>query len=182
MEHGAGGHGARGLSLAIRRSTPQGAPVWTRLLEWGLVALILATLIGVFTRQTREMQGQAELAAVRATLGSLRTALVIDHLQRAATGTRGNALTPRNPFKLLKQRPLNYWEVLTAHGQSKAPPGHWFFDAACDCVGYIPSDPRWLDHFNDGDIVWFKLSDQERAAPMDLVPKATYTWQKLLLK
>lgn len=145
------------------------------------MALILLALVGLYTRQTREMRGQTELAAVRSTLAALRTALVIDHLQRTVAGVRASRVVVRNPFDLLQQRPHNYWDASAGQGQGKAPPGHWVFDAACDCVGYVPSDPRWLDHFSDEGVVWFKVVGDGHTTPLELVAKDAYAWESLSL-
>lgn len=165
----------------MHRTQPRELPTWSRLIEWSIVALILVALVGLYTRQTRDMRGQTELAAVRSTLGALRTALVIDHLRKTVAGVQANKGGARNPFELLQQHPQNYWDASAGRGQAKAPPGHWVFDGACDCVGYVPSDPRWLDHFNDEGIVWFKVTGDGRTGPLELTAKEAYAWQNLSL-
>ena len=61
------------------RSAPQPAPFWSvRIVEWSLLAAVIVLLVLLFARQVRVIQGQGELAAVKSTLGALRTALVLD--------------------------------------------------------------------------------------------------------
>ena len=55
-------------------------------MEWGLLTLVIVVLIVVLGREIRQVRGQAERAAIQTTLGVLRTALVVAHLE-AAVGT-----------------------------------------------------------------------------------------------
>ena len=84
------------------RSAPQPAPFWSvRIVEWSLLAAVIVLLVLLFARQVRVIQGQGELAAVKSTLGALRTALVLDHLrQNVQSGKAPVGFTQRNPFEL----------------------------------------------------------------------------------
>ena len=74
-----------------------------------MVAAVILVLAVVFVRHMRAVQGQSEQAAVRTTLGALRTALVIEHLQHSLAANGGLSATsePRSPFDLLQYRPAN---------------------------------------------------------------------------
>ena len=80
-----------------------------RLVEWSILVIVVLLLAGIFGQQVRTVQAQAELAAVRSTLGALRTALVIDHMiATIRTGGPSVASPQRNPFLLMDPVPANY--------------------------------------------------------------------------
>ena len=90
-------------------------PVWsTRWVEWGLLALCIAVVMGVLWRYGQQVRAQSERAAVQSTLGALRTALVLDYVhsmipassKAKAVATTSAALP--NPFDLLQQPAANY--------------------------------------------------------------------------
>ncbi len=153
------------------------APLSRRsLVEWLLLALVIVVLLLLFTREVRVVQGQAERAAVKATLGALRTALVLDHLQRqVARGKSSVALTQHNPFKLLQRRPLNYRGERSAAQALAAPPGSWVFDPLCTCVGYVPIYAQWFDSPSGELMAWYQITGAP--GPLQLVAKEAYGWQ-----
>ncbi len=116
--------------MTIDRTAPQPAPLWTvRMLEWSLLAAVVAVLVLLFAGEVRVTKGQGELAAVKSTLGALRTALVIDHLQKKVmAGSSPVAQAQRNPFELLQRQPANYAGEVTPAQAVAAPPGSWVFD------------------------------------------------------
>jgi hypothetical protein len=90
--------------MVINRSPPRHMPLWgVKIVEWTLLLSVVFVLVWVFARQVQVLQGQAELEAVRSTLGALRTALVIDHLKQKIAG-KDSAASRRtsNPFELLQ--------------------------------------------------------------------------------
>lgn len=157
-------------------------PSWSRLLEWSLVVGVIVVLGLVFARQVRVLQGQGELAAVRSTLGALRTALVIDHLQRQVSAGRSPVVdVQRNPFKLLERPPGNYRGVFEAAelAVAPAPAGSWVFDADCDCVGYTPLYAQWFVSPSGDAMAWYRLSGEP--GPSQLTAKEAYVWQDEVL-
>jgi hypothetical protein len=144
--------------------------------EWSLLVVLILVLMGVFGQQIRAVQGQAERAAIKTTLGALRTALVIDHLQSAA-GQKGKTVASpqRNPFLLLDHLPANYAGVLGNPKADAAPAGNWVFDAYCNCIGYGPMYPYALETGGDDRVLWFRVSAQ--AGPLTIAPMHTYRWQ-----
>lgn len=172
-----------------------------RTIEWGLLLLLLLAVALVFARKVREVQGLAELAAVRSTLGALRTALVIDHLQQAIRAAESDALptapvaptaaavasapavlaaapgTARaNPFLLLQREPPNYAGVMRA---ARAPyemaPGNWMFDPVCVCIGYLPIYGEWLQAPSGDSMLWLQVSPPP--GPLMLRLREAYRWQ-----
>lgn len=151
-----------------------------RMAEWALLALLIALVTVLMSRQAATVRGQAELASVKATLGGLRIAFVID--QVGLSRTRPNA--PRNerqsnPFELLESRPLNYFGDTTTVDFTTVPPGSWVFDAVCDCVGYVPMDPQWLFAPGGQAVAWFQVTGTQ--GPLQLQAREAYLWQGQLI-
>jgi hypothetical protein len=147
-----------------------------RLVEWSLVALLIMALVLVFMHQARAVQRQAELAAVRTTLGALRTAFVMQHLQLAsAAPSRAVLVAQRNPFQLLQYRPTNYFGEIRAADASVVPPGDWVFDAVCGCIGYVPADSQDFDSPSGDAMAWYRVD--AGPGPLQLTPKEAYVWQ-----
>jgi hypothetical protein len=147
-----------------------------RLVEWSLVAMLIVALMLVFLHQVRVVQRQAELAAVRTTLGALRTAFVIQHLQlRSTSPGQPVVAAQRNPFELLQSRPANYVGETRGAVQVVVPPGHWVFDAACNCVGYMPADATEFDSPSGDAMAWYRV--EAVSGPLQLTPKEAYVWQ-----
>ncbi|WP_114971281.1 hypothetical protein [Rhodoferax ferrireducens] len=150
------------------------------MLEWSLLAAVLVVLVLLFARHVRVIKGQGELAAVRSTLGALRTALVIGHLKKnVVIESSSVASTQRNPFDLLQRHPANYVGEMTPAQAVAAPAGSWVFDPVCACVGYLPMDPQWFDSPSGGAMAWYQL--QGAPGPLQLVAKEAYVWQGLVM-
>ncbi len=171
--------------MAERALRPLSLPTWSRTLEWSVMGIVVAVLVAAFMHYTRIVQGQGEYAAVRSTLGALRTALVIEHLQRSAAkaSTTETAAAvengQRNPFDLLQHRPANYSGIGSSQQVDSVVPGTWVFDPVCPCVGYRPVDDLWFDSPSGELMAWFKL--QGAPGPLQLEGKEIYRWQKQLL-
>lgn len=167
--------------MAVDRISPVAAPLWSgRLREWGIVVVVLLTLMAVFERHVRVVQSQGELAAVKSTLGALRTALVLDFLQQTVHTARPNVLAPqRNPFLLLKALPDNYAGEFGALHMDTVAPGRWVFDPNCSCVGYLLLYPQGLESPAPVPAIWFKVGGAP--GPLQITAMETYVWQGQLL-
>jgi hypothetical protein len=151
-----------------------------RLVEWGLVALLISVLALSFLHQVRAVQRQAEFARIKTTLGALRTAFVMRHLRAQLPGQNtSDALLPRNPFELLDKLPANYWGVVRAMDIAKLPSGGWVFEPVCGCVGYLPSDTAEFDSASGDTVAWFVVNTS--VVPYQLTPKEAYAWQGQVL-
>lgn len=147
-----------------------------RAAEWSILLVVVLLLMGVFMQQVRSVQGQGELAAIKTTLGALRTALVIDHLQSMVAGGDRAATPPqRNPFLLLSHAPTNYAGVLGTLKADAVLPGSWVFDTYCNCIGYVPLYPHALEHAGDAPMLWFRISAPP--GPLLIAPLQAYRWQ-----
>ena len=149
---------------------------WTnrRVVEWSLMVLVLLAVVGVFGRQFNVVQGQGELAAIKTTLGALRTALVIDHLKTTAIDGTPAANAQRNPFLLLDHIPAIYAGPLASLKGQPLPQGSWVFDVYCNCIGYEPMRPQALDNPGESPTVWFRISPPP--GPLQISPVQNYVW------
>jgi hypothetical protein len=143
--------------------------------EWSLLLLVILVVAGVFVRQFRYVQGQGELAAVKTTLGALRTALLLDHLKRAVEDPAALRPVQRNPFLLLEPVPANYAGALASAKGQGLRPGSWVFDAFCNCIGYEPLYPQALDLPSDAPALWFRVSAPP--GPLQIQAMQTTLWQ-----
>ena len=178
MEHGAGGHGPLRLTVATAAvSTGSRPPVsqWRRGTEWGLLTVVILALVAMFLTEGRRVQGQAELAAVKSTLGAMRTAAVLQDLQARAAGRMPGVQPGANPFELLQTLPGNYLGVLRGVQVVSGRPGSWFYDRDCDCVGYIALEPRWLESPAGDGVLRFRV--RRGTGPLQLDALAPYRWQ-----
>jgi len=164
--------------VAANASALRPAPLLSvRMVEWLLVAALILTLVVVFVHQVRVVQRQAELAAVRSTLGALRTALVFQHLQQQTQASGQTvAVEQRNPFELLQRRPANYAGEFAQDRAAEVPPGSWVFDAQCVCIGYLPQDATDFDNPRGEAMAWY-LVEGAPASPLQITPRAAYLWQ-----
>lgn len=148
-----------------------------RTLEWVVILGVLGGVVGVFSYQSRQLQAQAELAAVQSTLGSLRTTLVLDHLQKTvqtAAGMAPVATKQHNPFKVLRFPPGNYAGEKSMSQIMEVPAGSWVFDPVCRCIGYRPIHPEWIEPANDPLVLWYKVV--EPSGVMEVEATAPYRW------
>ena len=163
---------AGGVRLAARSA----APVWSRrVIEWALFGVLLVVLVIVFIQHARQLQARAELAAFKTTLGTLRSTMVVDHLQRQARNP-GQAVAPeqRNPFQLLQRLPVNYaGENVQPDGAPRAP-GSWVYDRNCVCIGYTPLFPQVFESASGDSALWFRIVGV--AGPPGLAAKEAYVW------
>lgn len=150
------------------------------MIEWSLVAALILLLALVFTYKVHVVRGQAELAAIKTTLGALRTTFVIDHLQKhVMSGNSSVALTQHNPFELLQHYPVNYIGEMTRAEAEAAPAGTWVFDPVCVCIGYLPIYPEWLDSPSGDLMAWYRI--EGAPGPLQLTAKEAYLWQGQVL-
>ena len=161
-----------------------------RTVEWTLLIGLILALILLFSRQLREVQGQAEAASIKSTLGALRVAFIINQLQTSriptntGTGAQTDPITgvlkQRNPFELLQSRPPNYVGEIPAVEGSQAPPGSWSFNAECDCIAYQPVNDRWFYSPIGDTSASFKIVGSA-GSPLQLVAKEVYLWRGQVL-
>jgi hypothetical protein len=148
-------------------------------LEWSLLLLIILLVVGFYARAFRAVQAQGEAAAVKTTLGALRTALLFDHLKAAVDGTAATRAAQANPFLLLDPKPANYAGERTPSGPLQLA-GTWVFDVTCRCIGYQPLYPLDLNTPEDAPALWFRISTP--SGPLQLRAVQRYVWQGQVLE
>ena len=149
-----------------------------RVLEWSILAIVVLVLMGIFGRQVQIVQGQAELATIKSTLGSIRTAFVLDHLKQQIDGNARNVASgQRNPFLLLKSTPANY---VGQPAKGELPVGSWMFDAECVCIAYSPVHSQFLENASADPTLWFRISPPP--GPFQVIPTERYVWQGELVQ
>lgn len=151
-------------------------PLWSRrVVEWAVLIFVLLTLVLVFGRQVQVVQGQAELASVKFTLGALRTALVVQHL-KGAVQSPATQMSPvqQNPFELLERLPTNFVGNLALADAPKVPAGSWFFDPNCACAGYRLLYPKWLSEPENTEVLRFHVG--KNIGPRMVTAMERYVW------
>ena len=157
-----------------------GTPVWrTSLLEWALLAVVIAGTVFFLWREARAVQALAERSTVQSTLGALRTALALEQLASHSSG-KPLASGMRNPFLALERVPTNYAGAIDRVNALQLAPGQWVFDGACGCIAYRPLFPQWLDGMGEVQMLWFQL--QQVASVTLINAKEAYVWQGLQIQ
>ncbi len=145
-----------------------------RLYEQALLILLLVFVVWALLDKARETRSAAELSAVRANLGALRVALVIDQMRRVTAPSKPAGVIVQNPFLLLKRPPANYaGEVALGDAVIGAvEPGRWFFDPGAQLVGYRVQDARFFHAASGRPLMVFELSKTDL-----MTARETYTWR-----
>ena len=139
------------------------------------MAVLLLVAIGVMRQQSGALQAQAEVAAVQSTLGSLRTALVIAHLQKAVQPGQGLvADLQQNPFKILRAVPANYAGEVSRSDIVGVAPGSWVFDKECACIGYLPMRADSLEPKTEPAVLWYLVNGTP--GPLQITAAESYLW------
>jgi hypothetical protein len=131
---------------------------WTKL-EFALVAIIFAMVVGVFLHAVRQQQEQAERLSVELNIMSMRTGLLSEIAERLIKG-RGDQvadLVGSNPIRFLKGPPPGYLGEFKAVDPSRVGPGSWYFDVAAGELVYLPNVApgfRRLDGVAKKEIRW----------------------------
>jgi hypothetical protein len=175
------------MAEAALRPPAAPSPVWgRRLTEWGVLLALILVVVGVGYAQTQRLRGEAELARLRSTLGALRTALVVAHLEHEVAaqkkGSMGLATTDapelrpvsRNPFLALERLPPNYLGESNPLALVDLPGGNWVFDADCQCIGYRPSEAGWLEAPANAVALWFQVGAPP--GPLQITASHSYVW------
>jgi uncharacterized membrane protein len=163
--------------MATARRQPSITSVWRgRTLEWAVMVVVLLVAIGFMRQQSRALQVQAEVAAVQSTLGSLRTALVIAHLQKVVQAEQGVVVDlQQNPFKILRAVPSNYAGEVARSDIASVVAGSWVFDKECACIGYVPMSPESLEPKAEPAVLWYRVSGAP--GPLQITATESYLWQ-----
>ncbi len=156
-------------------------------LEFALVSILFALLIGSFLYAVRHQQAQAEKLSVELTVMSLRTGLLSEIAQRLINhrGEETADLIGGNPVRFLKAPPVGYLGEFKEIDAQRVQPGAWYFDSATGELVYRLNQLtgfRRLDSGGKDEIRWrVEIRDGlQRAKPMvdalSLRPVGNYEW------
>jgi hypothetical protein len=146
------------------------------MVEWGILAIVVFIVAGIFGRYAHRVQGQAERAAIVFTLGALRTALVVGHTRQLVANQQQVIVTAVvNPFDWFESRPANYAGPVHSRNVDAVAPGKWVFDAECPCVGYVPLQPEWLEYPAYAPALWFRVISGKGVPQLEAWD--SYQWQ-----
>ncbi len=142
-------------------------------LEFALVSILVALLIGSFLYSVRYQQAQAEKLSVELTVMSLRTGLLSEIAQRLINhrGEETADLIGGNPVRFLKAPPVGYLGEFKEIDIQRVQPGTWYFDSAAGELVYRLKQSagfRRLDAGVNDEIRWrVEIRDGlQRAKPM----------------
>lgn len=154
----------------------------TRLFEWGLLGVLLAVVLAVGMFYARVLRTQAEFAALQFTLGRLRMALIVSHVDAAVhPKLYARRDVAPNPFNLLQTPIANYAGEAPAARLLTSPPGTWVYDRDCTCVGYLPMGLEWEHETGPSTApAWFRV-DISSGVPQ-LFALQTYKWNGQVLQ
>jgi general secretion pathway protein G len=127
----------------MRRAWRRHASGFT-LYEFAVAAGVLAALVGILLLRTLFYQDEAEKAAVRQVVASLRIALTLRANEvDTKEGKRGlTRLLEENPLDWLAQKPRNYLGEYYSPELKEIPSGNWVFDRRDKCLIYLLSDHK----------------------------------------
>ena len=109
------------------------------MLEFVVVGIVMAVLVGALLQRMTFYQEQAEQAAVERMVGVLRAALAlrVGHVQASGKTDELALLAGQNPIDWLTERPPNYAGDFYAPVPSTLVPGQWYFNRSNKAVTYL---------------------------------------------
>lgn len=119
-----------------------------RVLQWALLLVALAVLLGAALPRLYQVMVAAERAHVRQVEGELRAALGIEVMRRVIDGEAASLaeLDGTNPVALAPLKPPR-WRGVRSGMQPPPPRGSWYFDRRRRELIYRPwlleASPRW---------------------------------------
>lgn len=126
--------------MVPRRTPPLACQRGSGWLEFAVVAVVLAIMLGLLLQRVVEYQEQAEKAAVELTIRNLRSALRWEVGQRMIHG-RGEdiaQLAGANPIAWLQRPPPGYVGESVVPAAAQIEAGSWYFDIAARELAYLP--------------------------------------------
>lgn len=144
------------------------------MVEWIILSFVVLVITGILGYKLQKIHSQTELAAAQYTVGSLRTAMVLEHLRLKVDQDEEPRL--RNPFELLDPIPSNFVGERAMTEAHTVPPGHWFFDPFCECIAYRLLYSEWLDEPTGSEIISFRVALNRKEGLLTLHPLYPIVW------
>lgn len=162
--------------MSVRRTS---AHEWQRgsgRLEFAVVAVVLAALMGLLLQRVIEYQERAEKTALELTIRNLRSALRWEIGQRMIHGAAADIaqLAGANPIAWLAQPLPGYRGERGGPAAAQIEAGSWYFDSATRELAYLP---RLRNHLKTranrtGELRW-RLQALKNAPGADVNPAVT---------
>jgi general secretion pathway protein G len=143
------------MKIRFRRQRGQGG---FTLLEFALVVLVSSAVSAVALNRFEYYREQAEIAAARQVVASLRTSLQVRTAQLLAAGRAQELqqLAADNPIKLLLWKPENYLGEYYAPDPEQIGHAGWVFDPRDKSLVYLPKNSKSFS-FSAARLLRFKV-------------------------
>jgi len=143
------------MKTPFRRQRGQGG---FTLLEFALVVLVSAVVSAIALNRFEYYREQAELAAARQVVASLRTSLQARTAQLVSTGREAELrkLAAGNPIDLLLWKPENYLGEYYAPDPEQIDHAGWVFDPRDKSLVYLPRNTKSFS-FSTSRLLKFKV-------------------------
>ncbi len=145
--------------------------------EMAVYAVIVATLVAVFSSYVLDYMEMAEKATMDTTLANVTSAINVRYALLVMSDRRADSgpWLRSNPFELANVFPPNYRGVFGATPAGELDRPAWLFDLTSAELVYFP---RLYSHLNDGeaDQLRFRLQRNPSGFGFMLVPTSGYTW------
>jgi len=113
-------------------------------LELALIALVAASVIGLYLVEGSRLLGHLEGYRLDATLEAMATAVASTALEGEVALKAGS-----NPVALLKRPPAGYRGERPGLAPADSRPGSWYYDPNAGILVHRPEDPTLLTRMTD---------------------------------
>jgi hypothetical protein len=145
--------------------------------ELAVYAVVVGTLIVVFSRYMLDYMEMAEKTAMETTVSNVTTAINLRYAALIMAGGRVDAAKwmTGNPFELAHAFPPSYRGDLVGPAAGGIDRPAWFFDSVHRELVYFPRLDRYLRSAAKGE-VRFRLEPHSSGFGFVLAPTPTYEW------
>lgn len=145
--------------------------------EIAVYAVIVGTLIAVFTSYMLDYMEMAEKTAMQATVSNVTSALNLRYASHVMAGQPVDVAQwmSSNPFELAQAFPAAYRGELKREDVAQIERPAWLFDAARREILYLPRLHKHLRAASEGE-VRFRLEPHHSGFGFALVPTSAFDW------
>lgn len=157
-------------------------------LEFVLVVILFAMLVGIYLRYTRYYQEVAEEATVKLLLSNVRVGMAqewVERITKVRTRDGVAELVGANPVRWLDAPPAHYLGELKSPKIDSLAAGYWFFDISTKEFAYVVNVGDNLEIIGQGSrkVLRWKVAlthnlahDSPDFGDLALVPVSDYRW------